>query len=181
MEADNRPSEISLATLHSSDRHLGQKDIDVKVKLCAHSKCSCLLGRVLPWNNGKTIFRCWSPAGTWDHRGWSGGSHPTTSDTSKLTSILAVLSVVRWWLVTLKLVQSFCRYTVYKRDITHYDYCLFHYHTHAIHIYEQTLFNFKNIQLEQQINFLHNPFFIHPARWNVIPLFKQLSKTKAFF
>ena len=56
--------------------------------------------------------------------------------------------------------------------------CLFRL-THLLFIYEQTLFNFSNIQLEQQINFLHNLFFIHPAIWNVNPLFKQLSKTKA--
>ena len=30
-------------------------------------------------------------------------------------------------------------------------------------MYEQTLFSISNIQLEQQIHFLHNPFFIHPA------------------
>ena len=30
-------------------------------------------------------------------------------------------------------------------------------------MYEQKLFNFNNIQLEQRIHFLHNPFFIHPA------------------
>ena len=40
--------------------------------------------------------------------------------------------------------------------------CLFRL-THLLFIYEQTLFNFSNIQLEQQINFLHNLFFIHPA------------------
>ena len=57
-------------------------------------------------------------------------------------------------------------------------YCSFRL-THLLFKYEQTLFNFSNIQLEQQINFLHNPFFIHPAIWNVIPLFEQLSKTKA--
>ena len=28
-------------------------------------------------------------------------------------------------------------------------------------IYEQTLFKLSNIQLEQQIDFLRNPFFIH--------------------
>ena len=43
-------------------------------------------------------------------------------------------------------------------------------------LYEQTLFNFGNIQLEQEIHFLHNPFFIHPAKWNATPLFEQLSK-----
>ena len=48
--------------------------------------------------------------------------------------------------------------------------------THLLFIYEQTLFNFSNIRLEQQIYFLHNPFFIHPAIQNTTLLFKQLSK-----
>ena len=30
-------------------------------------------------------------------------------------------------------------------------------------IYEQTLFNFSSIQLDQHNHFLYNPFFIHPA------------------
>ena len=40
-------------------------------------------------------------------------------------------------------------------------------------IYEQTLLNFSNKQLEQQIHFLRNYFFIHPAIQNVSPLFKK--------
>ena len=36
--------------------------------------------------------------------------------------------------------------------------------------------SFSNIQLEQQIPFLHNSFFIHPAIRDATPLFKQLSK-----
>ena len=43
LEADNRPSEMSSATLHSNDRHLGQKGIDVEVKLYAHAKCCLIL------------------------------------------------------------------------------------------------------------------------------------------
>ena len=38
--------------------------------------------------------------------------------------------------------------------------------------YEEKLFNFSNTKSEQQIHFLHNPFFIHPAMWNATPLFK---------
>ena len=57
-------------------------------------------------------------------------------------------------------------------------YCSFR-PTHLLFKYEQKLFNFSNIQLEQQINFLQNPFFIHLAIWNVIPLFAQLSNAKA--
>ena len=53
--------------------------------------------------------------------------------------------------------------------------CLFRLN-HLLFIYEQTLFNFSNIQLEH--NFLHNHFFIHPAMWDVIPLFEHLSKTR---
>ena len=48
-------------------------------------------------------------------------------------------------------------------------------------IYEQTLIKLSNIQLEQQIHFLRNPFFIHPAIQNDSPLFRQSRKTKAFY
>ena len=41
------------------------------------------------------------------------------------------------------------------------------------YIYDETLFNFSDIQLEQQIHFLHDPFFIHPAMQNVSPLLEQ--------
>ena len=43
-------------------------------------------------------------------------------------------------------------------------------------MYGQTLLSFSNIQLEQLIHFLRNPFFIHPAIRNATPLFEQLSK-----
>ena len=45
--------------------------------------------------------------------------------------------------------------------------------THFLIIYKQTLFNCSNIQLEQRIYFLHNPFFIHSAIRNATPLFNQ--------
>ena len=60
------------------------------------------------------------------------------------------------------------------------DLCLFRL-THLLFICEQTLFNFSNIQLEQQIHFLHNPFFIHPPIRNATLLFEKLSKMKAFY
>ena len=53
--------------------------------------------------------------------------------------------------------------------------------THPLFIYKQTLLNFSDIQLEQQMHFLHNPFFIHPSIRICIPLFEQLNKTKAFY
>ena len=34
---------------------------------------------------------------------------------------------------------------------------------HLLFIYKQTLFNFSDIQLQQQMHFLHNPFFIHSS------------------
>ena len=43
------------------------------------------------------------------------------------------------------------------------------------YIYDETLFNFSDIQLEQQIHFLHDPFFIHPAMQNA-----SLSSNKSF-
>ena len=66
------------------------------------------------------------------------------------------------------------------KHINHQANCSFRL-THLFFIYEQTLFNFSNIQLEQQIHFLHNPFFIHPAIQNATPLFEQLSKTSLWF
>ena len=48
--------------------------------------------------------------------------------------------------------------------------------SHFLFIYEQTLFNFSNIKLQQRIHFLRNPVFIHPAVRNAILLFEQLSK-----
>ena len=52
--------------------------------------------------------------------------------------------------------------------------------THLLFICEQTLFNFSNIQLEQQLHLQHSPFFIHPAIWNTTTLFKQLNKAKVY-
>ena len=49
--------------------------------------------------------------------------------------------------------------------------------SHLLFIYEQILFNFSNVHLQQQIHFLHNPFFIQPAIGKATPLFEQLSKT----
>ena len=37
----------------------------------------------------------------------------------------------------------------------------------------EKLFNFSNIQLQQQIHFLHNPFFIHPAIYEMPLLFSN--------
>ena len=45
-------------------------------------------------------------------------------------------------------------------------------------IYEQILFSFGDIKLEQRIHFLPNQFFIRPARQNATPLLEQLSQKK---
>ena len=45
--------------------------------------------------------------------------------------------------------------------------------THFLFIYEQTLFKFSNIQLQQRIHFLRKPFFIHPAVPNATRKTKQ--------
>ena len=44
--------------------------------------------------------------------------------------------------------------------------------TRLLFIWEK-LFNFSNIQLQQQIHFLHNPFFIHPAIYEMPLLFSN--------
>ena len=45
--------------------------------------------------------------------------------------------------------------------------------THFLFIYEQIMFNFSNIQLEQWIHFPCNPFFIQPAIMTFLSSFNQ--------
>ena len=44
---------------------------------------------------------------------------------------------------------------------------------HLLFIYKQTLFNFSDIQLEQQMHFLHNPFFIHSSYKFALKFYKR--------